>query len=727
MIIRQMRANFGKLRGATLDLRPGMNLLCLPNETGKSTWSAFLLAMLYGVNTREQSRKSGGVLPDKERYKPWDGSAMSGAIDLVWNGRSITIERRSKRAPLNQFSAYDTDSGAPIPELTAENCGLLLCGVERSVFERTAFIRQLGLGVGKDDALEARLNALVSTGEEGLSATQLLAELNNLHNRLARTSTGRIPRRTAELDQKKRQLAELRALQDEIFRLTARRADAAAELARLDALAAQAEAAETAKKRAGLVRMEAEADAQEALCGRLRADAEGLPEEETLQALQRELDAAERSLSTARMDAAFAAADPPEPQAPACFAGMRGEEAVQAVRADQKAAEALAAQTAPKRPAALYALMALAAVLAVAAAVLLPAARLLAPLAGVLLEAGLLTVILVRKSREAQAERRRLERLAALPNKYGVDDLAQAVTLAERFAADRRAYEADCAERQRERKRLADRAAQAQAALDAVLERVPAAHADAADCRTWLGDALQARRRLATEQRALEHLKAQLASLRAVLGELPQTDAAVPAEPVDTARLAYERRNAAALLERLERELSHSTGACSMLGDAVELEAEIGRLAEENARDTAAVAAIELAQRAVETADNELRAQFSPQLAREAGTILAELTGGKYAAMLLEPDMSLSVREAGGTVMHRANAMSCGTSDQMYLALRLAMSRRLLPPDAPLILDDALVNFDDARAAAALALLRREAGTRQIILFTCRNFEERDA
>ena len=65
MIIRQMRANFGKLRGATLDLRPGMNLLCLPNETGKSTWSAFLLAMLYGVNTREQSRKSGGVLPDK--------------------------------------------------------------------------------------------------------------------------------------------------------------------------------------------------------------------------------------------------------------------------------------------------------------------------------------------------------------------------------------------------------------------------------------------------------------------------------------------------------------------------------------------------------------------------------------------------------------------------------------------------------------------------------------
>ena len=37
-------------------------------------------------------------------------------------------------------------------------------------------------------------------------------------------------------------------------------------------------------------------------------------------------------------------------------------------------------------------------------------------------------------------------------------------------------------------------------------------------------------------------------------------------------------------------------------------------------------------------------------------------------------------------------ATSCGTADQMYLALRLAMCRRLLPPDAPMVLDDALVN-----------------------------------
>ena len=80
MIIRQMRANFGKLRGATLDLRSGMNLLCLPNETGKSTWSAFLLAMLYGVDTAQRSSRD--TIAVKTLYQPWSGKPMAGRLDL---------------------------------------------------------------------------------------------------------------------------------------------------------------------------------------------------------------------------------------------------------------------------------------------------------------------------------------------------------------------------------------------------------------------------------------------------------------------------------------------------------------------------------------------------------------------------------------------------------------------------------------------------------------------
>ena len=159
MILLQLRANFGKLHG-TLTLHEGLNELCLPNEAGKSTWSAFLLAMLYGIDTRERATRENQNLPAKERYRPWDGSSMEGAIDLIWNGRAITIERRSQgRTPMGAFRAYETESGTPVPELTAENCGRTLCGAERSVFERTAFVRQLGMAVSSDAQLEQRLSA----------------------------------------------------------------------------------------------------------------------------------------------------------------------------------------------------------------------------------------------------------------------------------------------------------------------------------------------------------------------------------------------------------------------------------------------------------------------------------------------------------------------------------------------------------------------------------------
>ena len=78
MILLQLRANFGKLHG-TLTLHEGLNELCLPNEAGKSTWSAFLLAMLYGIDTRERATRENQNLPAKERYRPWDGSSMASA------------------------------------------------------------------------------------------------------------------------------------------------------------------------------------------------------------------------------------------------------------------------------------------------------------------------------------------------------------------------------------------------------------------------------------------------------------------------------------------------------------------------------------------------------------------------------------------------------------------------------------------------------------------------
>ena len=122
MKIYSMTATFGKLENQTLTLAPGLNVISAPNEWGKSTWCAFLVTMLYGMDTREKSTKT--ALAVKEHYAPWSGSPMSGRIDLQWKDRNITIERWTKgRTMLGEFKAYETESGLPVLNTIATRNG----------------------------------------------------------------------------------------------------------------------------------------------------------------------------------------------------------------------------------------------------------------------------------------------------------------------------------------------------------------------------------------------------------------------------------------------------------------------------------------------------------------------------------------------------------------------------------------------------------------------------
>ena len=110
MKILSMTATFGKLDGETLELRPDLDIQSAPNEWGKSTWCAFMTAMLYGIDTRERTTKE--QLADKERFLPWTGKPMSGTMRVLWQERDITIQRRARgRVPMGDFEAWETDTG----------------------------------------------------------------------------------------------------------------------------------------------------------------------------------------------------------------------------------------------------------------------------------------------------------------------------------------------------------------------------------------------------------------------------------------------------------------------------------------------------------------------------------------------------------------------------------------------------------------------------------------
>jgi uncharacterized protein YhaN len=110
-------------------------------------------------------------------------------------------------------------------------------------------------------------------------------------------------------------------------------------------------------------------------------------------------------------------------------------------------------------------------------------------------------------------------------------------------------------------------------------------------------------------------------------------------------------------------------------------------------------------------------------LLRAAGAHFALLTRGRYRRLSADaepngPATLLAVRDDGSEC--RVEALSEGTRDQLYLALRVAAveahAGRAEP--IPFIADDLLVHFDDTRATAALGLLAQLGATTQVILFT---------
>ena len=275
--IHRMTATFGKLQGRTLELRDGLNILQAPNETGKSTWCAFLLSILYGINSRERDRA--GFIADKNRYAPWSGAAMSGRMDCSTDLGELTLTRTTRRqsSPMGEFGAVYTGTNEPVPGLTASACGETLLGISREVFERSAFIRQNSLPISQDADLERRIAALISSGEEDTSYTEAAEALKKQLNRRRHNKTGQLPALEAELADLDRQLAESSSLarqlaeaRAEVSSLSAREQALQDELDQLgplggrpaqrQALSDAAAAAEAAEARAAQVRNQLQRD-----------------------------------------------------------------------------------------------------------------------------------------------------------------------------------------------------------------------------------------------------------------------------------------------------------------------------------------------------------------------------------------------------------------------------------------------------------------------------------
>ena len=703
MRIYKMTATFGKLEHETLTLEPGLNIITAPNEWGKSTWCAFLLAMLYGLDTRVKSTKT--ALADKERYQPWSGSPMSGRIDLNWNGRDITIERSTKRrVPLGEFRAYETLSGLPVEELTAANCGAMLLGVEQTVYRRAGFIRFSDLPVTQDEALRRRLNALVTTGDESGAADRLAAQLKDLRNKCRYNKSGLLPQAEAQLEQLEQKLTELESLDIQSKKLRERIQEVKSWLKQLynhqQALAYEKQArdaVQVAQARDAMVQAEETLNQMEALCATLP------PRMETEEKV-RELRSFRDQWNAIREEERNAPSQPQKPEMPNPFTGLTAEDARAMAREDAKQLTQLSGGKLP------LVFMAVGIVGLLAAGVLVNlTAYAFAALAGA---AGLASLLL-GVWQYTQGRRQ----TASIVEKYGTADwkqwtapIAEFEQAVENYSEELKTYQevtSDLEVRLMVLRKRRDSLCGLQEPEE-VLEFWQQAQRQWESCE-------QARREAAL---ARQHFETLSSMVRPV--EKPAFQDNLTQNEAETANLLAE---CAAEQQRLQNRLGQYQGRMEILGSPQELGLQRKRVADRIARLEETYEALTIALDTLSQARSSLQRRFAPRITQRAQEILSALTENRYHSLTMGEDFSLQAGAGQEDVLHDAIWRSDGTVDQLYLSLRLAVAEELTP-EAPLVLDDALVRFDDGRMAQALKILKEMAKNKQVICFTCQNREK---
>lgn len=665
MILRILQANatYGKLNQAQLSLQSGLNVICAPNEGGKSTWSRFLLTMFYGLNTRQR-----GELADKNRFQPWSGSPMQGRLELAVGEDVLTLSRRTQRAdsPMGVFSCTYAGTDTPVRGLDALRCGETLLGVPQSVYQRCAFIPSGSMAIDADADLERRINALISTGEEKISFSQAETRLKRqLHQRKYNRS-GAIPLLESEI-------ASLSSAQAEVQDLAERETSLRQQLRQVQEEQVTLRAAQ-------------QQEAQQRIAEKQRLLL-SLPDSAALQSINEQLGAV-RSMGEQVQQARDAAAA--QEQTIQAQLQELSRNPLHPMTKPELEAQLQIQPPAPPQVAQLLISLALGLCGGGFLWYEIGQSQLLwlcAACAVTALAAGNFLRLLIQRIRRQQVRRRELQRQEEL-RKLADSYLPMLEKLEEQRSLLQQRQQAVADSEQRLRATLAD--------LLTVVQKWDTGVHTPTDVRRFVQQMTQRREELTEEIR-----QAQADALHA---QTPDADGSAA---------------------RLQQQIAQVQGQLAALGGAEDAPQRIARKQEQLHRLQGEYDSLALALDVLRSANTTLQNRFSPELGRRAAEIFADMTGSPWSHILLDREFRLSAEAGSDPTRRSVQLLSSGTADQLYLAVRLAICEMVLPAEqnAPLILDDALLTFDDERLHKTLDYLVRLGEQRQILLFSCQSRE----
>lgn len=184
-------------------------------------------------------------------------------------------------------------------------------------------------------------------------------------------------------------------------------------------------------------------------------------------------------------------------------------------------------------------------------------------------------------------------------------------------------------------------------------------------------------------------------------------------ERAQTARASREtERSIGEITQRLSA-ARHGTSF-----DQAKIDAEVVETRFDQSRRRLAMLLV--ARSSLEAAIADWEAKSQPEVYARASRLFEDMTGGAWKQVRIGEGGAIEVVDAVKTARD-PRLLSLGTRQQLYLSLRIALllTAENVGRNVPVLCDDILVNFDDARRARAARALVELARRRQVILFTC--------
>lgn len=738
MIIEKIHIiNFGKLSDFTLDLTEGINIIEGNNESGKSTISAFIKFMFYGLSPDQGERA---------RSISWQSSTAAGTLTLR-DGESVyKIEREAipvRSGAEGKFTfrercvVINNETGKPLYK--GKVPGEVFFGIPRTVFESTAFIGQLeGTEAGGKTLAEATENILFSA-DETVNTKKAIKKLEEARVFLQHKNRkgGKIYEYTVERDELAEKLAQaqrisadiiskegsLRACADAKAKAEKSLTDVRAELAeherylikqkyiRLNAENAKYEAAE-----ATLRKLSAESRLGSGMTEERFASKLG-EEKLRLVTLETKLQIAQNTQNEAgnRLDILKAPLEE-LPENTSCESLLTLEDKLGKKSRFLKNT-AIICSGLTLLCAALFFINPLIALAATAVSLCACSAL------------WVFFALNAKKLRE---------------NCYYVFEVHSSAEFRAAIAT-RQSAEAEIRYAERTYDEARERAVQIKMQYEntkaAVKSMLSSARftctenitADISRAEEELRNMLEKRRQAAREKAAAE---AKMAEIVAALKDVPEDEKekALSSRFNEEAMQAFDVRIKKREADFLEKSIAAQTekihllecdlAALSAKGArpaeiAQEISALEAKIAEASEKFEAYIAAIE----AINSAGGKLRDGISPKIASSASELMGGISSGKYDTVFVDSEFGISY-SAGG-ITREASTLSAGTSDIAYISLRLALAEILCKSKMPpFVFDESFARMDDKRLTSALEIIEKKfAKGAQAIIFTCHGRE----